>query len=154
MDTKTQELKNINTELLFEVFGHDDEIICDMIDIFVSMAKEYHKEIVATYNTKNWFELGLVTHKAKASCRTMGLKDLGNCLDNIENNAKGIAYNELDETRNLSHDNEKLYKAMLREGQQEGDPAIIDKEMQFFNEHYLDALEEVKWFKENIQDYI
>jgi len=149
-----EKLKNINTELLFEVFGHDDEIICDMIDIFVPMAEEYHKEIIANYKSKNWFELGLVTHKAKASCRTMGLKDLGNCIDNIENNAKGIAYNELDENRDLSHDNEKLYKAMLREGQQHGDTKVIEKEMEFFNENYLDALEEVKWFKKNIKNYL
>lgn len=149
-----EKLKHINTELLFDVFGHDDEIICDMIDVFITMAEEYQKEIKLTYKLKNWFELGLVAHKAKASCRTMGLKDLGNCIDNIENNSKGIAYNELDDDRNLSHDNEKLYKAMLREGQQHGDTNIIEEEMKFFNDNFEDALGEVKWFKSNIQKYL
>lgn len=149
-----KELKHINTVLLLEVFGDDQEIICDMIDVFITMAKEYYTEIISSYESKNWFELGLVTHKAKASCRTMGLSSLGDCLDKIENNSKGLAYNELDENRNLTHDNEKLYKAMLREGQKKGDISIIDNEMKFFRANFDEAIEEIKYFKSNISKHI
>jgi len=149
-----KELKHINTALLLDVFGNDKEMICDMVDVFISMAKDYFTEIKSSYASKNWFELGLITHKAKASCRTMGLSDLGNSLDNIENNSKGIAYIELDESRNLSEDNEKLYKAMLREGQQDGDVAIIDKEIKFVVANFEEAMDELIYFKENIDKHL
>jgi HPt (histidine-containing phosphotransfer) domain-containing protein len=149
-----RELKHINTVLLLEVFGNDQEIICDMIDVFITMAKEYYIEINSSYEAKNWFELGLVSHKAKASFRTMGLSELGDSLDNIENNSKGIAYNELDESRNLSPDKEKLYKCMLREGQQKGDTAIIDKRMKFIVANFNDAIEEILYFKTNMSKHI
>lgn len=150
----TKELKHINTTLLLEVFGDDKEIICDMIEVFISMSNEYFKDIKDSYALKNWFELGLITHKAKASCKTMGLSDLGNSLDNIENNAKGIAYKELNESRDLTPDKEKLYKAMLREGQQDGDLDIIDNEMKFVIANFEEAVDELTSFKNDIDKHL
>lgn len=149
-----KELKHINTTLLLEVFGNDKEIICDMIDVFISMSNEYFGDIKNSYVSKNWFDLGLITHKAKASCRTMGLSNLGNSLDNIENNAKGISYKELNESRDLTPDKEKLYKAMLREGQQNGDLNIIDKEMKFVIANFEEAVDELTSFKNDIDKHL
>jgi len=150
----TKKLKHIDTKLLIEVFGTEHEIICEMIDVFTTIVAEYHDEINNRYNSKNWFELGLVAHKAKASCKTMGLRKLGDCLNKIENNAKGIAYNELSTGRNLSEDNEKLYKAMLREGQTSGDDRIIEEEITYLQNNFTEAIDEIKMFEKNIDKYL
>lgn len=149
-----QKLKHVDTQLLIEVFGNEHEIICEMIDVFITMVQDYHREIIETYNSKNWFELGIVAHKAKASCKTMGLRHIGDCLDVIENNAKGIAYNVLKASRNLSEDNEKLYIAMLREGQTSGDESLIDENFKFFKDNFDDAINEIKFLENNIKDYL
>jgi len=142
--------KHVNKDLLLDIFGDDIEIILDMVDVFVNMATSYYKDILEDYENKKWFELGLVAHKAKGSCRTMGLQNIGESLHKIENNAKGIAYNELDENRNLSHDQEKLYQTMLKEGQKEGDTNIIDKEILYLKNNFEEAVQELVSLKESL----
>ena len=83
-----QNFKHIDINLLMDIFGGDEEIICESIEVFSKIANNYYSTILHAHNIKDWLLLGTTSHKAKASCRTMGMVQIGDSLEKIEKNAE------------------------------------------------------------------
>ncbi|MBN2595308.1 Hpt domain-containing protein [Labilibaculum sp.] len=74
---------------LKEMSGNDNNIISEMIDIFLEQIPEFEEEILRSFEAQNWQDLGAIAHKAKSSVRTMGMENSGDCLEQLEHFSKG-----------------------------------------------------------------
>ncbi len=143
-------LKHVDISFLMDVFNGDKEIIFDCIDVFCSIANNYFTTIIEAHTIKNWHLLGYISHKAKTSCRTMGMSILGNSLEKVEVNAKGLKLHELMSKRNRSKEEEKLYLAIQKSGITQGNEDTINTEVSFIKTSYIDAIEEIIQLKNKL----
>ena len=81
-------LKVINTEYIEEVCAGSKEIMVDMINIFRTQVSEFNTEMKKLYDEGNYYDLGLLAHKAKSSVAIMGMEDLARKLKDFELKAK------------------------------------------------------------------
>lgn len=140
-------LKHIDINLLMDVFGGDEEIICESIEVFSEIANNYYTNIIDAHNLKDWILLGNTSHKAKASCRTMGMVQLGDSFEKIEKNAKGITFKNLMEKKDLNKEEEKLFTSIQRSGCTIGSENIINNEISFIKSSFHEAVDEIKHLK-------
>jgi HPt (histidine-containing phosphotransfer) domain-containing protein len=84
----TMEYRYINPEYLESVAGGDVEIIRELSEIFLSQITEFSIEMRSLYEKKDYFNLGLLAHKAKSSVAIMGMADLAALLKTFELEAK------------------------------------------------------------------
>lgn len=140
-------LKHIDINLLMDIFGGDEEIICESIEVFSDIANEYFSTILKAHKSKDWHLLGTTSHKAKASFRTMGMAQLGNSLENVERNAKGLKFSELMDKKDLNKDEEKLFTSIQKSGCTKGNENTIDNEISFIKLSFEDAIEEIRNFR-------
>lgn len=82
------EYKFINTEYLDSVAGGDLSIMTEIINMFREQVVEFHDEMKKLLDDKQYFNLGLLAHKAKSSVAIMGMKDLAAMLKDFELQAK------------------------------------------------------------------
>lgn len=80
--------KYINTEYIDSVAGGDKEIISEIIGMFREQVVEFHAEMKKLLDEKQYFNLGLLAHKAKSSVAIMGMSELAVMLKNFELEAK------------------------------------------------------------------
>ncbi|TFH39144.1 MAG: Hpt domain-containing protein [Bacteroidia bacterium] len=78
----------VNVSYIEEVCGKDKEIIAEMVKIFCDQVPEIIQELKENYSSGNYYELGLVAHKAKSSVAIMGMTDLSGKLKELELKAK------------------------------------------------------------------
>jgi HPt (histidine-containing phosphotransfer) domain-containing protein len=78
----------INTEYLDSVGGNDNDVICEIVNMFREQVVEMHNEMVKLLTEKNYYTLGLLAHKAKSSVAIMGMADLAAMLKTFELQAK------------------------------------------------------------------
>ena len=78
----------INVAYIEEICGGSKEIIIEMVDIFRQQVPEFLDEMTALHNDKQYYELGLLAHKAKSSVAIMGMEDLAVKLKELELKAK------------------------------------------------------------------
>jgi HPt (histidine-containing phosphotransfer) domain-containing protein len=64
------------------------ELIKEMIDIFISQVPEFLEDMKTVHDKKDWYNLGLVAHKAKSSVAVMGMERQAAALKNLEMLAK------------------------------------------------------------------
>lgn len=69
--------------------GNDNEIIREMLEIFIEQVPEFTNGISNSFSSQNWEEMGALAHKAKSSLRTMGMEQLGDLLETLEHLSKG-----------------------------------------------------------------
>jgi HPt (histidine-containing phosphotransfer) domain-containing protein len=82
------EYKYINTEYLDSVSAGDNSVIIEIIDMFRDQAGEMCKDMTVLLAEKNYYNLGLLAHKAKSSVAIMGMADLAVMLKTFEIQAK------------------------------------------------------------------
>jgi HPt (histidine-containing phosphotransfer) domain-containing protein len=80
--------KYINTEYLDSVSGGDNEIFFEIVAIFKEQVAEFHNEMISLLSMKDYYNLGLLAHKAKSSVAIMGMSDLALMLKTFELQAK------------------------------------------------------------------
>jgi HPt (histidine-containing phosphotransfer) domain-containing protein len=78
------EYKFINTEYLDSVSGGDKSVIIEIIDMFREQVVEMYDEMKSSLDEKNYYNLGLLAHKAKSSAAIMGMADLAVMLKTFE----------------------------------------------------------------------
>ncbi len=81
-------MKIINVSYLEEVCGGSKEIISEMIGIFKDQVIEFNDEMSKLLEEKNYYDLGLLAHKAKSSIAIMGMEDMAMKLKYLELKAK------------------------------------------------------------------
>ncbi len=82
------EFKYINIEYIEEICDKSKALIADMITIFREQVSEFAGEMKRLLREKEYYELGLLAHKAKSSVAIMGMKNLAEKLKELELNAK------------------------------------------------------------------
>jgi len=82
------DFKFINTDYIEEVCGADKELIIEMVNIFRQQVSEFRSEFNRLYEKKEFYDLGLMAHKAKSSVAIMGMDELARKLKELELKAK------------------------------------------------------------------
>jgi HPt (histidine-containing phosphotransfer) domain-containing protein len=91
------EYKYINTEYIESVSGGDQSVILEIVVMFREQAEEIYNEMKTLLAEKNYYNLGLLAHKAKSSVSIMGIADLALMLKTFELQAKeGIEADKYD----------------------------------------------------------
>jgi HPt (histidine-containing phosphotransfer) domain-containing protein len=80
--------KYINTEYIDSVCGGDNATFLEIAAIFREQVKEFHNEMKSLLSRKEYYNLGLLAHKAKSSVAIMGMSDLAVMLKTFELQAK------------------------------------------------------------------
>lgn len=83
-----KEFKHIDLTYLKSVSDGNNDLIIELIEIFKSQIPEFNSYFDEYYNTKQWYQLGLVAHKAKSSVSVMGMSNLSKTLKKFELEAK------------------------------------------------------------------
>ncbi len=82
------EYKYINTSYIESVTGADKEIITELVNMFREQVMEISGEMKSLLVKKEYYQLGLLAHKAKSSVAIMGMTDLASLLKSFELEAK------------------------------------------------------------------
>lgn len=84
----TNKYKYINLSYLLEVTEGNKDLIIELIEIFKSQVPEFTELFNSYMNDSNWYQLGLVAHKAKSSVAVIGMSKLADDLKNLETLSK------------------------------------------------------------------
>ena len=87
-------IKLINIAYLESVTGGDIEIMQEVINIFIDQVPEFVTEMRSLYENHDYYNLGLLAHKAKSSVAIMGMEELSLMLKEFEINAKESIFPE------------------------------------------------------------
>jgi HPt (histidine-containing phosphotransfer) domain-containing protein len=82
------EYKSFKPEYLENVTGGDRDIMEELISIFRSQIPEFLSEMRSLFASGNYYELGLLAHKAKGSVTVMGMDETAKMLKDFELQAK------------------------------------------------------------------
>ena len=66
----------------------NNEIVFEMIDVFIGQVPEFIKEMNSCFEKKDWYNLGMIAHKAKSSVAILGMEDQSGNLKELELLAK------------------------------------------------------------------
>lgn len=80
--------KFINVEYLESVSGGDMSIASELVTLFREQVKDFNKEMFSLLAAKDYYNLGLLAHKAKSSVAIMGMSDLATMLKKFELQAR------------------------------------------------------------------
>jgi HPt (histidine-containing phosphotransfer) domain-containing protein len=80
--------KYINTSYIQSVAGDDKEIIHELVNLFREQVAEVSSEMKLLLEKKDYYNLGLLAHKAKSSVAIIGMADLASILKSFELEAK------------------------------------------------------------------
>lgn len=78
----------VNLTYLEDMSGGSEEIIKEMISIFISQVSEFAEEMKDLYDKKEYFTLGNLAHKVKSSISIMGMESLAKEMKEFELLAK------------------------------------------------------------------
>jgi HPt (histidine-containing phosphotransfer) domain-containing protein len=67
---------------------NNPDLMKELVDIFISQADEYTKEMQEFYSKSDWQSLGRLAHKAKSSVAIMGMSELSEMLKDFELSAR------------------------------------------------------------------
>ncbi len=142
-------MKTKITDLTFlqEVAGDNKETFNDLLGILIEQSVEFIEAIPKYLAEKDWYFLGAIAHKAKASVRTIGMSDLGNKLETIEHLSKGNARLYLEQKKvgsSLTSDEEKQWELLKEEQQSDINLTQLEPLVEEFVTDYTLAIEELK----------
>jgi len=87
----------INLTYLESISEGDNEIIKELINIFIDQMPEFFDGFEESFEQKDWMKIAALAHKAKSSVLSMGMDDLGNRdLKNLELICKQMVLNDLE----------------------------------------------------------
>jgi HPt (histidine-containing phosphotransfer) domain-containing protein len=73
---------------LRQMTGESNEIMKEMIDMFLAQLTETSGELTSLYNNNNWLELSRLAHKMKSSALVMGAEQMAKGMIELEEWAK------------------------------------------------------------------
>jgi HPt (histidine-containing phosphotransfer) domain-containing protein len=74
----------IDLNYLKSMTGGDEEIMKEMIDLFILQVPEFIENLNRYLKNKDYSELGKEAHKAKSSVTIMGMNELGKDLKTLQ----------------------------------------------------------------------
>ncbi|OFX17946.1 MAG: hypothetical protein A2033_15325 [Bacteroidetes bacterium GWA2_31_9] len=80
--------KYINLSYLNEVADGNKDLIIELIEIFKSQIPEFNDLFNSYFASSNWYQIGLVAHKAKSSVAVIGMSKLADDLKILETLSK------------------------------------------------------------------
>ena len=81
--------KHIDLSYLTSIADNDQNLIKELVDIFLEQLPEFTDGLSTTYERHDWSTIASLSHKAKSSVVSMGMEELGNIdLKNLELLAK------------------------------------------------------------------
>lgn len=102
--------KYIDLTYLDSVAEGNNEIMVELIEIFLDQIPEFTEGMSRSFEEKNWKTLASLTHKAKSSVLSMGMTELGEVdLKNLELMAKQ-QYADWLKNQNLPEKEEEIQK--------------------------------------------
>lgn len=100
--------KVIDLSYLNSIADGNDEIIKELIEIFIDQLPEFTLGFGECFQSREWSKLAALAHKAKSSVMSMGMTEIGNIdLKNLELLAKKRRIEELE---SMTAPNEKEAK--------------------------------------------
>lgn len=78
----------INPEYLLSVAGSDKETVKEIVEMFKAQVREISEEMKKLLKEADYYNLGLLAHKAKSSVAIMGMENLASMLKTFELQAK------------------------------------------------------------------
>ncbi|GAB4281773.1 MAG: hypothetical protein Kow0068_06280 [Marinilabiliales bacterium] len=78
-------MEEIDLTYLEEMSEGDNQLIAEMIDIFIEQIPEFITQFYNALEKKDFKKISLIAHKAKSSASVMGLSRLVEKLSNLEN---------------------------------------------------------------------
>ena len=89
--------KTINLTYLESISDGDQDIINELISIFIDQMPEFFEGFKENFEKKDWLKIASVAHKAKSSVLSMGMEELGNKdLKNLELICKQLVLKDLE----------------------------------------------------------
>ncbi len=83
-----ENFKYVNLDYLKSMAGDNEDLIGEMVDIFVKQIPEFNEILDSLYEKEDWYNLGMQAHKAKSSVAIMGMDGLAAMLKEFELLAK------------------------------------------------------------------
>ncbi|TAJ13635.1 Hpt domain-containing protein [Marinilabiliaceae bacterium JC017] len=107
----------INLSYLESITEGDQELIKELISIFIEQMPEFVEGFDNGYSKKDWLKIAAIAHKAKSSVISMGMEELGNNdLKNLELVSKSMRIDFLKSKAELSREQrdeiDKLLKSL------------------------------------------
>ncbi|TRX70659.1 Hpt domain-containing protein [Carboxylicivirga sp. M1479] len=102
---------HINLGYLESITDGSQELIKELITIFIEQIPEFKEGFEEGINKKDWVKIAAVAHKAKSSVMSMGMEELGNTdLKNLELIAKMLRIDEISDSSDNSEEIQQLKK--------------------------------------------
>ncbi len=76
-----------NLEYLEVTFGGNKVALNKILNSFLTNTTQLMKDLFVNYDAENWGEVKMIAHKMKSSFNTVGAKDIGHTLEEIEQSA-------------------------------------------------------------------
>lgn len=137
-----QELKYTDLTYLESIAEGNNQIICELIEIFIDQIPEFTEGMSQCFATRDWKGLAALAHKAKSSVLSMGMSQLGNVdLKNLELLAKQqmVKQMEIDKTplweeevKKINENLSKFYPDRLEWINQNNSTETIHEIIKFF----------------------
>ncbi|MFP4555762.1 MAG: Hpt domain-containing protein [Bacteroidales bacterium] len=80
--------KHIDTELLKEVADGNNELILDLVDMYIEQAPKFSEQLENLLENKDYQTLSKLAHKIKGSLSTVGITMLAQEMKELEQKAK------------------------------------------------------------------
>ncbi|NPA37238.1 MAG: Hpt domain-containing protein [Chlorobi bacterium] len=97
------QFKIINLTYLESISDGDNEIIKELINIFIEQVPEFYEGFDESFENRDWLKIASFAHKAKSSVLSMGMEELGNKdLKNLELVCKQMVLNEIENKVDIS----------------------------------------------------
>ena len=80
--------KHIDTDLLKEVADGNNELIFDLVDLYIEQAPKFYAQLEDLIEKKDHQALGKLAHKIKGSLSTIGITTLAKEMKEFEQKAK------------------------------------------------------------------
>jgi len=88
--------KYINLGYLESITDGNDELIKELVTIFIEQVPEFNEGFEEGIEKRDWSQIAAIAHKAKSSVMSMGMDELGNKdLKNLELLAKLLKLEEI-----------------------------------------------------------
>jgi HPt (histidine-containing phosphotransfer) domain-containing protein len=132
--------KVVDLTYLNSIADGNQEIIKELIEIFIDQLPEFTDGFSECMNKGDWAQLAALAHKAKSSVMSMGMTEIGNIdLKNLELLSKNRRISEL-ETRGPANDKETKELDTLRKNLQSYPP---DRQEWVFNNDKDDTIKQI-----------
>lgn len=79
-----ENFKHINMEYLDEISEGNQDLACDLIEMFIKQVPIFTEQLDSLYNKGDYVLLGKLAHKIKSSVSMMGISELASDMRNLE----------------------------------------------------------------------